>query len=84
MRSLARLSAGDLDGYSGLIPKLPSALQVDLKVDPEAVQNAEVEEVWGPAGKLEWGRMGGETAPMTPKTRGKRQERGGGGSTSSP
>jgi hypothetical protein len=53
LRSLARLSAGDLDGYSGLIPKLPSALQVDLKVDPEAVQNAEVEEVWGPAGKLE-------------------------------
>jgi len=29
LRSLARLSAGDLDGYPGLIPKLPSALQVD-------------------------------------------------------
>jgi hypothetical protein len=26
---------------------------VDLKVDPEAVQNAEVEEVWGPVGKSE-------------------------------
>jgi hypothetical protein len=75
-RSLARPSAGDLDGYSGLIAKLPSALQVDT----EAVQKAELDEVWGPAGKLERGRLVGETAPTaptTPKTRGKRQEAGG-------
>jgi hypothetical protein len=34
LRSLARLSAGDLDGYPGLIPKLPSALQVDPESGP--------------------------------------------------
>jgi hypothetical protein len=61
LRSLARPSAGDLDGYSGLIAKLPSALQLD----PEAVQKVEVDEVWGPAGKVEWGPLVGETAPTT-------------------
>jgi len=66
--SRVRALATSMD--SGLIAKLPSALQVDT----EAVQKAELDEVWGPAGKLERGRLVGETAPTT---RGKRQERGG-------
>jgi hypothetical protein len=36
LRSLARLSAGDLDGYSGLIAKLPALFKWTLKVDPES------------------------------------------------
>jgi hypothetical protein len=39
-----------------LFQGFPALFKWTPKVDPEAVQMAEVEEVWGPAGKLEWGR----------------------------